>query len=154
MVGTSRTSAQPLTTTGDDMTTVERAEVEHLVDRLEAAWNALDGTAFAAPFAEDADFVNILGEHFRGRDKIAAGHDGIFRSIYAGSTVHMQVEQVRLLRPDVALAHVHSNLDVPEGRLKGRHTARYSMVLTRGSAGWEIAAFHNTRMEGDRVMRR
>ena len=136
------------------MTAAEHADAERLVARLETAWNAMDGTAFAAPFAEDADFVNILGEHFRGRDKIAAGHVGIFGSIYAGSTVHMKLEQVRSLRPDVALAHVHSNLDVPQGRLAGRHTARFSMVLTRGTGGWEIAAFHNTRMEGDRVMQR
>jgi hypothetical protein len=58
---------------------------------------------------------------------------------------------VRLLRPDVALAHVHSNLDVPQGPLAGRHVARFSMVLTRGADGWEIAAFHNTRMEGTRT---
>lgn len=136
------------------MTTAEHVEAERLVGVLQAAWNAMDGVAFAAPFAEDADFVNILGEHFRGRDKIAAGHVGIFQSIYAGSTVSMKLEQVRLLRPDVAVAHVHSNLDVPEGRLAGRHAARYSMVLTRGAGGWEIAAFHNTRMEGERIIRR
>ena len=136
------------------MTTAEHAEAERLVGRLQTAWNAMDGAGFAAPFAEDADFVNILGEHFRGRDKIAAGHVGIFQSIYAGSTVSMKLEQVRLLRPDVAVAHVHSNLDVPEGRLAGRHSARFSMVLTRGGSGWEIAAFHNTRMDGERILRR
>ena len=136
------------------MATTEHAEAERLVGRLESAWNAMDGNAFAAPFAEDADFGNILGEHFQGRDRIAAGHVGIFKSIYAGSNVSMKLEQVRSLRPDVAVAHVHSNLDVPQGRLAGRHTARFSMVLTRGTSGWEIAAFHNTRMEGDRVMQR
>jgi uncharacterized protein (TIGR02246 family) len=136
------------------MTTAEHAEAERLVGRLQAAWNAMDGAAFAAPFAEDADFVNILGEHFRGRDRIAAGHVGIFQSIYAGSTVSMRLERVRLLRPDVALAHVHSILDVPQGLLAGRHAARFSLVLTRGPAGWEIAGFHNTRMDGERTLPR
>lgn len=136
------------------MTTVERDEAERVVGQLQTAWNAMDGAAFAAPFAEDADFVNILGEHFRGRERVAAGHVGIFRSIYAGSTVDMKLERVRLLRPDVALAHVHSILDVPQGLLVGRHVARFSMVLTRGTRGWEIAAFHNTRMDGERTMPR
>jgi uncharacterized protein (TIGR02246 family) len=136
------------------MTTAEHDEAERLVGRLQTAWNAMDGAAFAAPFAEDADFVNILGEHFRGRERVAAGHVGIFRSIYAGSTVDMKLERVRLLRPDVALAHVHSILDVPQGLLAGRHVARFSMVLTRGAHGWEIAAFHNTRMDGERTMPR
>ena len=136
------------------MTPAEQDEAEGLVGQLQTAWNAMDGAAFAAPFAEDADFVNILGEHVRGRERVAAGHVGIFRSIYAGSTVDMKLERVRLLRPDVALAHVHSILDVPQGLLAGRHVARFSMVLTRGARGWEIAAFHNTRMDGERTMPR
>jgi uncharacterized protein (TIGR02246 family) len=136
------------------MATTEHAEAERLVGRLESAWNAMDGVAFARAVRGRCRLRQHPGEHFRGRDKIAAGHVGIFRSIYAGSNVSMKLEQVRSLRPDVALAHVHSNLDVPEGRLAGRHAARYSMVLTRGAGGWEIAAFHNTRMEGDRVMQR
>jgi uncharacterized protein (TIGR02246 family) len=136
------------------MTPAEHVDAERLVAKLQAAWNAMDGAAFAAPFAEDADFVNILGEHFRGREKVAAGHVGIFRTIYAGSTVDMKLERARLLRPDVALAHVHSILDVPQGLLAGRHVARFSMVLTRGSGGWEIAAFHNTRMDGERTLAR
>ena len=45
----------------------ERA-VADLVSELEKAWNAADGAAFGRPFAEDADFVNIRGEHFRTRE--------------------------------------------------------------------------------------
>lgn len=37
---------------------------------MEAAWNAMDGAAFADPFAVDADFVTIRGEPFRGRASI------------------------------------------------------------------------------------
>ena len=121
-----------------------RAAAERIVNQLEHAWNGMDGVAFAAPFAQDADFVNIRGEHQRGRDTIAAGHTGIFRSIYAGSTVRIVVESARLLHPDLALVHAASVLDVPQGPLAGSLRARFSMVLTKGAGGWEIAAFHNT----------
>jgi uncharacterized protein (TIGR02246 family) len=126
------------------LTAADQAAVEKIVAHLEAGWNAMDGDAFAAPFAADADFVNIRGEHFRGRDTIAAGHTAIFGTIYAGSTNRYTLESARLLRPDVALAHVHAELDSPQGPLKGRHDARFSLVLTREPGGWEIAAFHNT----------
>jgi uncharacterized protein (TIGR02246 family) len=126
------------------MNPTDRAEVERLVGGLQAAWNTMDASAFGAAFAQDADFVNIRGEHFRGRDAITAGHAGIFRTIYAGSTTGMTVESTRLLRPDVALAHVRSVLDAPHGPLAGRHAAMFSLVLTRRGSGWEIAAFHNT----------
>jgi uncharacterized protein (TIGR02246 family) len=127
-----------------DLTADDRVALERVVSRLEAAWNAMDGSAFAAPFASDADFVTIRGEHFRGRPAIAAGHAGIFRTIYAGSTNQCIIEGARLLRPEVALVHVHSLLDVPHGPLAGRHRARFSLVLTEEAGGWEIAALHNT----------
>src|SRR6185295_2765572 len=98
-----------------DLTPDGRASLESIVGQLEAAWNAMDGPAFAAPFAVEADFVNIRGEHFRGRAAIAAGHAAIFRTIYAGSTNRYTLEGARLLRPEVALVHVYAMLDVPQG---------------------------------------
>jgi uncharacterized protein (TIGR02246 family) len=118
--------------------------VERLVRRLETAWNAGDGEAFAAPFADDADFVNIRGEHNRGRLAIAAGHAAIFRTICAGSTTHLAVEAGRLLRPEVALVRVLATLEVPRGPMAGRHRARFTSVLTKDRGSWVIAAFHNT----------
>jgi uncharacterized protein (TIGR02246 family) len=122
----------------------DRATLEDIVRRLEAAWNAMDGAAFAVEFAEDADFVNVRGEHVRGAAAIAAGHAAIFATIYAGSTNAYTLETARLLRPDVALVHVSARLDVPAGPLAGRHQARFSLVLTGESGGWRVAAFHNT----------
>lgn len=127
-----------------DLSAADRAAFEGIVRQLETAWNAMDGSAFAIPFADDADFVNIRGEHFRGRAAVAAGHVAIFRSIYAGSTNQLTLETARLLRADVALVHVRSVLQAPHGPLAGRHSARFSLVLTREEGGWEIAAFHNT----------
>ena len=102
-----------------DLAPGDRAALESIVARLEAAWNAMDGTAFAAAFATDADFVTIRGEHYRGRPAIAAGHSAIFRTIYSGSTNRCTIESVRLLHPQVALVHVHSVLDAPQGPLAG-----------------------------------
>ena len=122
----------------------DRATLEDVVRRLEAAWNAMDGAAFATEFAEDADFVNVRGEHVRGAAAIAAGHVAIFATIYAGSTNAYTLEAARLLHPDIALAHVSARLQVPRGPLAGQHLARFSLVLTRAPHGWRIAAFHNT----------
>jgi uncharacterized protein (TIGR02246 family) len=127
-----------------DLAPADRAALENIVRRLEAAWNAMDGPAFAAPFAAEADFVNIRGEHIRGRAAIAAGHAAIFRTIYAGSTNQLTMEGARLLRPEVALVRVHAVMEAPQGPLAGRNGARFTMVLTKEGGRWEIAAFHNT----------
>jgi uncharacterized protein (TIGR02246 family) len=126
------------------MQEVDRREIEALVATLEAAWNAADGTAYAAMFTDDADFVNIRGEHHRGRAAIAAGHDAILATIYAGSRNQLNVESIRLVRDDVAVAHVSSTLDSPAGPLPGVHVARFSLVLLHGDAGWRATAFQNT----------
>ena len=126
------------------MNDTDRSSIEALVQSMEDAWNAGDGAAFAAPMANDADFVNVRGEHFRGRDTIAGGHSAIFRTIYAGSTNRYTLENARMLTPDVALIHVRAVMDAPAGPMAGRNHALWSAVLTRTAAGWEIASFHNT----------
>jgi uncharacterized protein (TIGR02246 family) len=118
--------------------------VANIVNELESAWNAADGVAFARPFAEDADFVNIRGEHHRTREAIAKGHQAIFSTVYKGSVVRLQVAAVRTLAPAVLLAHVKSTLKVPTGPLAGEHQALFSFVLVRDENNWPIVAFHNT----------
>ncbi|HEX8906021.1 MAG TPA: SgcJ/EcaC family oxidoreductase [Longimicrobiaceae bacterium] len=123
------------------------AEIATIVQALQDAWNAGDGAGFTAPFADDADFVNIMGMHVRGRDAIAAGHEHIFRTLYAGSRIEYRLKSARLLRPDVALAHVDARLHVPAGPMAGDMAALWSAVLTRDGGGWRIASFHNTRLQ-------
>ena len=119
-----------------------------VAQQLESAWNAGDGAAFAAPFAPDADFVNIRGELHSGAEAIAAGHQGIFDTIYSGSTVDYAVHQVRELSDGVILAHVRATLAVPGGPLAGRHDALASMVIVGNGDGPRVSAFHNTLVTG------
>ena len=118
--------------------------VSSVVNELEKAWNDGDGEAFARPFAEDADFVNIRGEHHRTRAAIARGHQAIFNTIYKGSRVRLEVAAVRPLGAGVLLAHITSTLDAPAGPLAGEHQALFSIVLVQDGNDWRIAAFHNT----------
>ena len=121
-----------------------QGEAAEMIGRLERAWNAADGEAFGDPFAPDADFVDVRGEHHRGREAIAAGHQAIFDEIYEGSTVAYELTGARELTGGVILAHATAVLRAPSGPLAGEHGAVQSLVLVRGDDGWEIAAFHNT----------
>jgi uncharacterized protein (TIGR02246 family) len=119
---------------------------ETVVAHLQDAWNAADGTAFAAPFAPDADFVNVRGELHTGQPAIAAGHQQIFDTIYAGSTVRYVVRQARELNEHVILVHVDARLSVPAGPLAGEIPALASLVLVRDGDDYRVAAFHNTQV--------
>ena len=118
--------------------------VSDFVGELEQAWNAADGARFARPFAEDADFVNIRGDHVRTRDAIAKGHQAIFDTLYKGSVVRYRVTGVRAIAPAVLLAHVKSTLTAPTGPLAGEHSSLLTVVLVQDHDEWRIAAFHNT----------
>ena len=50
----------------------EETALAELVADVEDAWNAHDMSRFAARFAEDADFINVRGWWWRGRDEIDA----------------------------------------------------------------------------------
>jgi uncharacterized protein (TIGR02246 family) len=114
-----------------------------ILEQLEQAWNAGDGAAFGAPFADESDFVNVRGEHHRGADNIAHGHQAIFDSIYAGSTVRFRLDVARPVAGTI-LAVATSTLDAPSGPLQGIHTARFTMVIAEQGDDWAITAFHNT----------
>ncbi len=118
--------------------------VSVIVSELENAWNAVDGARFGVPFTDDADFVTIRGEHMRGREAIARGHQGIFDTIYKGSTVRYDLSSVRPIAPGVMVAHVKTQLNAPTGPLAGEHNSLFTLVLVQQQNDWRIAAFHNT----------
>jgi len=126
------------------MQQTQTTAIEDIVMDMEAAWNESDAVQFARYFAEDADFVNVYGMYGKGREAIAKAHEAIFRTVYAGSVVAYTVRSIRLLSPDVALAHIDAQLFVPQGPLTGQLKSLPSMVLTRERDAWKIASFHNT----------
>lgn len=136
MMGFSTGSMQPPDSRGDD-----EAALRANVKQLETGWNTKSGAAFARPFAEDADYVVINGMHLKGQTAIEQGHQQIFDTIYKDTTLTLAVQQIRFLRPDVAVVHA-------SGRRNGPGTESYAavmtLVMTKEKQGWTIAAFQNT----------
>jgi len=127
-------------TTTHDATAIATATIHE----LEQAWNHADGAGFGAPFADDADFVNIRGEHIRGAAAIGHGHQAIFDSIYAGSTVRYDLDTARIVAPGCIVAVVAAEMNAPHGPLQGVNHATFTVVITEHDGRWEVAAFHNT----------
>lgn len=124
----------------------DEAPIRAIVKTLEDGWNAGDAAKFASPFAVDADYVIVNGQHIRTRAVIDFGHKQIFGSIYKGSKNASTVKQIRFLRPDVALVHVQWNLVYGE-KLESKAQAMNSLVVVKNAGKWEIAGFHNTPVE-------
>jgi len=117
------------------------AVAEMIMQRLELAWNRADGAAFG-------DFVAIRSDLHTGREAIAAGHQQIFDTIYAGSTTRYEVLQARELDERVIVAHVRGTLATPGGPMAGEHASTITVVLLKQGGEYEITAFHNTLITG------
>ena len=122
----------------------DRTAIEVLAASLEAAWNAGDADAFAAPFTVDTDFVNIRAEHFRGRAAVAAGHAEIFRSSMPAASIAIRSRQLAFsipislwctCKPSSTCHRDHSPVAITPCSRWCSHEWR---------AGWQIASFHNT----------
>lgn len=133
------------TLTTEAVTTEAVTVAAEALARLESAWNAGDGAAFGAVYATEASFVTIRGVLLTGAEAIAAGHAGIFATIYAGSVNRMELVRAESLADDVVLAVSANTLDSPSGPLAGVHQAMSTSVIVRQADGaWRIVSTHNT----------
>jgi len=129
--------------TSQDPSADEAAIRQIVVQQIQDAWNAKDGRAFAAPFAPDADYVNVLGRYSTGRDVIEKEHTALFSTIHKESHNLRAVQSIRFLRPDVAVVHVEGRLWTRPGGEPRGHNINL-MVMTKDDGKWSIAAFQNT----------
>ena len=128
----------------DPAKTPDEAAIRGNVEQIVKGWNMKSGAEFAKPFAEDADYVIINGMKIKGRTAIDKGHQAIFETIYKNSSLSYTVEQIRFLRPDVAVVHVLAALKVTQGDTTQTSNARITLVMSKNNEKWEIAAFQNT----------
>ena len=128
----------------------DEAAIRENVRQMEAGWNAKSGEQFAKPFAAEADYVIINGMYIKGREVIAQSHQRIFDTFYKESTISLSVKQVRMLRPDVAVVHVTGTNKVPRGAETQVTEAIVTLVMTKESGAWKIAAFQNTEVKAVR----
>jgi uncharacterized protein (TIGR02246 family) len=137
----------------------DEAAVRQVVTGFVDAWNHHDMDAFGKLFAPDADFVNVAGDWWKGRDAIqerhAYAHGTIpidtpgdvprYYGIFKSSTLRFTQTDVRFLRKDVAVVHVSMELLGDARTPDARHTTA-TFVLTRQDGGWLIAAAQNTEI--------
>ena len=131
--------------------TEARAAVLATLDRITAAWNAGDATAFGAEFTPDATYVTFDGQVLVGRDAVVDVHRWLFEGPLKGSTMGAastgeDTTEVRFLRPDVAHVLVVAAVRPPDqAETTPDRDSVPSFVLVDDGDGWRVTAFHNTR---------
>jgi uncharacterized protein (TIGR02246 family) len=119
--------------------------IQVVLDGFVEAWNHHDMKAFGELFDDDATFVNIRGMLWGGRAEIETAHKAIHSSFYKGSHIQNQVESLRFLAPEVAVALVRSDLTGDERSPGATRQTRSTLVLAKRTR-WRITAAHNSEI--------
>lgn len=131
-----------------------------------AAWNARSPEGIAALFAEDADFVNVVGIWWENREAIRRAHAYGLERIFPDSTLRLGRVKVRHLskgpgeafgggsedsRGETAVVHARMTLEhqsaVDAVGAPGRRVTLFSFVLRRdpgAEEGWLCLSAQNT----------
>jgi uncharacterized protein (TIGR02246 family) len=114
------------------------------------AFSRHDAKAWVKFCTPDAQLVTVRGESMKGIAEIEKGLTAIFQTRGRNVTLKTVDLVVRLIRPDVALAHVTNELSgliSPEGQQLPPHLEMSLRVLVKDQGDWRITAFHNTILQ-------
>jgi uncharacterized protein (TIGR02246 family) len=125
----------------------DEAGVNAVVHGFEDAWNRHDMDAFALLFAPDADFVNVIGMRWVGREAIKQHHAASHATIFKSSTLKIGDTTLRFLKADVATARsvwTLSGITSASGQPAPTRTGILTHVLARTDGHWLIVLTQNT----------
>jgi uncharacterized protein (TIGR02246 family) len=129
----------------------ERVAAEAAVKGVGAAfvddWNRHDMKSFGSLFAEDAQFVNVIGLWWHSRAEIQKEHEALHATRMRTSHVVASETLVHLLGPDAAVLLMRWQLTGDTGidgvTLPVRQGVM-SLVTVRAGGNWRIASAQNT----------
>ena len=111
------------------------------------AWAVRDADALAALFADDAEFVNVVGLWWHDSAAIRTAHAYGFEVIFGDSDFEFTRHRVRSVGPDCAVVHAKWRLTgqyTPTGQDTSARYGIFTFVLERTTDRWLVVAAQNT----------
>jgi uncharacterized protein (TIGR02246 family) len=147
IMGLIATTVMAIAAEGSPGHVTEAAAAKAVATAFIADWNRHEMKSFAGLFAEDADFVNVIGLWWHGRPEIQKEHDALHATRMKNSHLTATETTVRVLYPHVAVVHVRWQLTGDTGidgvTLPPRQGI-LSLVTFRSGSKWLIASAQNT----------
>jgi uncharacterized protein (TIGR02246 family) len=132
--------------------TRDEGAVNSVLRAFEEAWNRHDMDSLANLFADDADFVNVLGKQWLGRAAIKEAHVASHTTILKNSRLAIGQTSVRFLKPDVAVTRSRWDLTghtTPAGVGAPPRKGILTNVLVKSKGRWQIVVTQNTDIVPD-----
>lgn len=120
-----------------------KAKVDALLRAHVDAWNREDLDAMFAAFTPEAQWINIVGMHWRGRDEVARAHRAFFDIMFHGVKQQLvETESVTPLPGGGAIVVARLAVDAfrqPNGVVKPPSEDRLTLILVPRGEGLAIA---------------
>ena len=128
----------------------EEEAINAVIIDITDAFNRHDAKGWTRLATPDAQLVTIRGESMNGVAEIEKGLTALFQTRNRNATVRIFDVKVKLIRPDVARAHVTNELSGvigPDGQRLPAHRELSLRVFVKDQGVWRIRVFHNTLLQ-------
>ena len=132
----------------------DERQIRSIAASWEKAWNKHDMKALFLSFTSDADFVNVAGRHWKGRQEIEAQHTTRL-SQFIKSTYATKAVTVQFLKPDVALVHVDWRITGdtdPDGTARKPRDGVFLWIVVKQWGRWQVRAAQNTNVNNPPII--
>lgn len=123
-------------------------EPEEIPALFAEAWMQRDAEKLASLFAEDAEFVNVVGLWWHTRKDIKKAHAYGFKHIFGDSDIRLMETKVKELSEDIAVVHARMRLknQTRKGEVETPSLRQniFSFVVQKQDDHWLCVSAHNT----------
>lgn len=129
------------------LSSADRETLMQIPARFANGWNRKDVDVAFADYADDADFVNVFGLWWHGKERFVKEHADRFATVFRTSTLSFNQLSVRDIPPNAAVIHgkwVLTGLRTPDGNAAPDRSGILVFAAERRSDGWKIVASQNT----------
>ena len=126
----------------------DETAIRTIVMAVPEALNQKDMKMYADLFADDADWINVVGMHWRGKAAVVKAHEVYLKTIFRDGGMSTRDMTIRAVTPDVAIAVVTQDDKgggiLPDGSKNPPGSGRLTYVLVKRRGKWKITHGHNT----------
>lgn len=120
---------------------------EDIPKQFVAAWNNRNAKDLADLFAEDAEFVNVVGLWWHNKADIFKAHDYGLKNLFSESELSIRKIKTKYLSDDIAVVnarlHLEGQTKIAGHKLQARNTI-FTFVVQNKEDHWLCVSAHNT----------
>ncbi len=129
----------------------DETAIRAVVTAVPEALNHKDMKAYADLFADDADWINVVGMHWIGKPAVVKAHEVYLKTIFRDGGMSARDVTIRAVTADVAIAVVIEDFKgggiLPDGGKNPPGSGRLTYVLVKRGGKWKITHGHNTSID-------